>query len=130
MNKVILIGHLARDPEMRYTPNAIAVTTFTLAVNRPKSKDGMEQQPDWINCVVWQKTAENCANYLRKGSKVLVEGRIQTRSFDDKEGKKRYVTEVVGENVQFLSPKNQGEKPDEPCPPREPINISDDDLPF
>ncbi|EMT54268.1 ssDNA-binding protein [Brevibacillus borstelensis AK1] len=130
MNKVILIGHLARDPEMRYTPSAIAVTTFTLAVNRHKSKDGMEQQPDWINCVVWQKTAENCANYLRKGSKVLVEGRIQTRSFDDKEGKKRYVTEVVGDNVQFLSPKNQGEKPDEPFLPREPINISDDDLPF
>ena len=120
MNKAILLGHLARDPEMRYTPNGTAVTTFTLAVNRPKTKDGAEQQPDWISCVVWQKTAESCAEYLRKGSKVLVEGRVQTRSFDDKDGKKRYVTEVVGENVQFLTPKKQDE----------PITISDEDLPF
>ena len=130
LNRVILIGHLARDPEMRYTPNGIAVTTFTLAVNRPKTKEGMEQQPDWISCVVWQKTAENCATFLRKGSKALVEGRIQTRSFDDKEGNKRYITEVVGENVQFLSPKNQGNLSDEPFSPRPPVNISDDDLPF
>ncbi|MGK5511747.1 single-stranded DNA-binding protein [Brevibacillus formosus] len=130
MNRVILIGHLARDPEMRYTPNGTAVTTFTLAVNRPKTKEGVEQQPDWINCVVWQKTAENCANFLRKGSKALVEGRIQTRSFDDKEGNKRYVTEVVGENVHFLSPKNQGNLFDEPFSPRPPVNINDDDLPF
>lgn len=130
MNKVFLLGHLARDPEMRYTPNGVAVTTFTLAVNRPKSKDGAEQQPDWISCVVWQKTAENCANYLRKGSKILVEGRIQTRSFDDKEGNKRYVTEVVGENVQFLSPRNQSEQSEDPFHPKQPINISDDDLPF
>jgi len=130
LNRVFLIGHLARDPEMRYTPSGTAVTTFTLAVSRPKTKDGAEQQPDWINCVVWQKTAENCANFLRKGSKVLLEGRIQTRSYDDKEGKKRYVTEVVGENVQFLSPKNQDEKPDDMFPPSRSINISDDDLPF
>ncbi len=129
MNKVFIMGHLARDPEMRYTPNGTAVTTFTLAVNRPK-KDGAEQQPDWINCVVWQKTAENCANYLRKGSKALVEGRIQTRSYEDKEGNKRYVTEVVGENVQFLSPKSQEAHNNEPFPPKEPIHISDDDLPF
>ncbi|MFP3393277.1 single-stranded DNA-binding protein [Brevibacillus sp. SIMBA_040] len=130
MNRVFLIGYLSRDPEMRYTPNGVAVTTFTLAVNRPKSKDGAEQQPDWINSVVWQKTAENCANYLRKGSKVLLEGRIQTRSYEDKEGNKRYVTEVVGDNVQFLSPKNQDNTSAEPFSPRPPVNISDDDLPF
>ncbi|MGG1531418.1 single-stranded DNA-binding protein [Brevibacillus agri] len=130
MNKVILLGHLARDPELRYTNNGTPVATFTLAVNRPRTKEGAEQQPDWINCVVWQKTAENCANYLRKGSKALVEGRIQTRSYEDNEGKKRFVMEVVGENVQFLSPKNQGEQPEEPFSPKPPINISDDDLPF
>lgn len=130
MNKVILLGHLARDPELRYTNNGTPVATFTLAVNRTRTKEGAEQQPDWINCVVWQKTAENCANYLRKGSKALVEGRIQTRSYEDNEGKKRFVMEVVGENVQFLSPKNQGEQPEEPFSPKPPINISDDDLPF
>lgn len=136
INRVILLGNLARDPELRYTPNGVAVATFTLAVNRPKTKDGAEQQPDWINIVAWQKLADNCANYLRKGSKAAVEGRLQTRSYENKEGRKVYVTEVVAENVQFLSVKNDNSPSSSPSPtdvyggPGEPINISDDDLPF
>lgn len=106
MNKVILIGFLCQDVILRYTPSNMAVATFTIAVNRPKRQD-KEQEADFINIVVWRKQAENCNKYIEKGSKVSIEGRIQTRSYDGTDGKKRYVTEVVAENVQFLDTKKE-----------------------
>lgn len=111
LNRVVLVGRLTRDPELRYTPNGVAVANFTLAVNRTFSNRQGEREADFINCVVWQKQAENVANYLKKGSLAGVDGRIQTRSYDNNEGRRVYVTEVVAESVQFLEPKgaNQGQ---------------------
>ena len=106
MNKVVLIGRLTRDPELRYTGSNVAVATFTLAVNRNFSNQQGEREADFINIVVWRKQAENVKNYLSQGSQVAVEGRIQTRSYDDQNGQKRYVTEVVADNVEFLGSKN------------------------
>ena len=102
INRVVLIGRLTRDPELRRTPQGDAVTSFTLAVNRNyTSKDGQEQA-DFINCVVWRKPAENVERYCSKGSLVGVEGRIQTRSYDNSQGQKVYVVEVICDSVQLL----------------------------
>ncbi len=106
MNRVILIGRLTRDPELRYTGSNIPVATFTLAVNRTYSNQQGEREADFINVVVWRKQAENCKNYLTQGSQAAVIGSIQTRSYDDNNGQKRYVTEVVADNVEFLGSKN------------------------
>ena len=106
MNKVVLIGRLTRDPELRYTGSNIPVATFSLAVNRPFSNQQGEREADFINIVVWRKQAENVKNYLTQGSQVAVEGRIQTRTYDDNNGQKRYITEVVADNVEFLGSKN------------------------
>ena len=106
MNKVILIGRLTRDPELRYTGNNTPVASFTLAVNRTFSNQQGEREADFINVVVWRKQAENVKNYLSQGSQAAVEGRIQTRSYDDNNGQRRYVTEVVADNVEFLGSKN------------------------
>ncbi|MGL4821316.1 MAG: single-stranded DNA-binding protein [Bacilli bacterium] len=108
INRVVLVGRLTKDPDMRYTPNGVAVATFTLAVNRPFSGQSGEREADFINCVVWRKQAENTANFLRKGSLAGVEGRMQTRSYDGQDGKRVYVTEVVCDTVQFLEPKGAG----------------------
>ena len=105
MNKVFLIGRLTRDPELRYTGNNTPVATFSLAVNRPFSNQAGEREADFINVVIWDKQAENVAKYLTKGRLVAVEGRIQTRNYDNNEGKKVYVTEVVALSVQFLESK-------------------------
>ena len=105
MNKVVLIGRLTRDPELRYTGNNTAVATFSLAVNRNFSNQQGEREADFINIVVWRKQAENCKNYLSKGSQVAVEGRIQTRNYDAQDGTKRYVTEIIADNVTFLGAK-------------------------
>lgn len=130
MNRVILIGNLTKDPELRYTPNGTAVTTFTLAINRPRANQAGEKEADFINIVAWQKLADVCATYLRKGKQAAIEGRLQTRSYDDKEGKRRYVTEVIAENVKFLNGgREEGYQPD-PFGEGKPININDDDLPF
>ena len=102
LNKVILIGRLTRDPELRYTANGIAVATFTLAVDRPFQNQQGQREADFIRIVVWQKLAEVCANNLGKGRLVAVEGRLQVRSYDTAEGQKRQVSEVVAENVRFL----------------------------
>ena len=107
MNKVFLIGRLTRDPELRYTGSNVPVTTFSLAVNRPFTNSAGEREADFINIVVWRKQAENVKNYLSQGSQVAIDGRIQTRSYDGEDGKKRYVTEVVADNVQFLDSKGQ-----------------------
>jgi len=106
MNKVFLIGRLTRDPELRYTGNNTAVATFSLAVNRNFSNQQGEREADFINIVVWRKQAENVKNYLSQGSQVAIDGRIQTRSYDDNNGQKRYVTEVVADNVEFMGSKN------------------------
>lgn len=105
MNRVILVGRLTKDPDLRYTTNGVAVATFTLAVNRAFSTNG-EREADFINCVVWRKAAENVANYLKKGSLAGVDGRLQTRHYDGQDGKRVYVTEVIAESVQFLEPRN------------------------
>lgn len=154
INSVTLVGRLTKDPELRYTTSGVAVARFTLAVNRTFKKEG-EQQADFINIVTWRKTAENTANFLRKGSLAGVGGRIQTGSYDGQDGKKVFTVEVVAENVQFLEPKsqhgNQNGLPQQPPqqnyqnnqPQQNPngqqdpfvsnagaVNISDDDLPF
>ena len=148
LNSVILIGRLTRDPELRYTPAGVAVTQFTLAVDRPfTSGDNKEREADFINIVTWRQLAETCANYLRKGRLTAVEGRIQVRNYDNAEGKRVYVTEIVADNVRFLesanresnsgnsggySGNNRGskEQQDPFIDDGKPIDISDDDLPF
>ena len=106
INRVVLVGRLTKEPDLRYTPSGVAVATFTLAVNRTYSNQQGEREADFINCVIWRKPAENVANFLKKGSLAGVEGRIQTRSFDGQDGKRVYVTEVVADSVQFLEPRN------------------------
>lgn len=105
MNKVFLIGRLTKDPELRYTSNQTAAASFTIAVNRTFANQNGEREADFINIVVWRKQAENVKNYLTKGSQVAIDGRIQTRTYDAQDGSKRYVTEVVADNVQFLDTK-------------------------
>lgn len=112
LNKIILIGRLTRDPELRYTTNGIAVAKMNLAVDRPQFNREREKETDFIDIVVWQKQAENCANNLGKGRLIAVEGRLQIRSYDDNQGVRRKVAEVVAESIRFLDwPKdrdNQG----------------------
>ena len=107
MNKVLLTGNLARDPEVRYTQSGKACASFTLAIDRRKSSDG-NQQADFIACVAWEKTAEVISQYVKKGQKIAVEGRIQTRSYDAQDGNKRYVTEVVVQSMEFCDSKGGG----------------------
>jgi len=119
LNKVMLIGNLTRDPELRYIPSGQAVTTFTIAVNRAfNSKSGeKKEEVAFIRIVAWARLAEICNEYLKKGRPVFVEGRIQTRSWDGSDGNKRYSTEVVADNVQFLGSKpgnGKGEGADVP----------------
>ena len=104
MNKVILLGRLTRKPELRYTQSNIAVASTTVAVNRPRKKD-KEEEADFINIKVWGKQAENTHKYLDKGSLVAIEGRIQTGSYEGNDGQKRYITEVITDNVRFLESK-------------------------
>lgn len=148
LNKVILIGRLTRDPELKHTASNIAVANFSLAVNRPFSDQNGERGVDFINIIVWRKQAENVKKYLNKGSLISLEGRIQTRNYDNKEGKKVYVTEVVADSVQFLESKGQkttnvspqdflDQAPVTDVDVADPyadfgdsIEISDDDLPF
>ena len=111
MNKVILIGRLTKDVELRYTQtNNTAVASFSLAVNRKFVKSGEERQADFINIVAWNKTAEFCSKYFKKGQQVAVVGRIQTRNYDDDKGQKHYVTEVVAEEVYFGDSKKEGKE--------------------
>ena len=105
MNKVFLIGRLSRDPELRHTGTGTAVCQINVAISRPVAQ-GSEPQTDFINVVVWNKQAENVAKYLAKGRQVAIEGRIQTRNYDNNEGKKVYVTEVIASNVEFLGSAN------------------------
>ncbi|RAP74258.1 single-stranded DNA-binding protein [Paenibacillus montanisoli] len=114
LNRVILIGRLTKDPEMRYTPAGVAVTQFTLAVDRPFTSGGQgEREADFIPIVTWRQLAETCANYLRKGRLTAVEGRIQVRNYENNEGKRVYVTEVIADNVRFLESGNRDNGPRE-----------------
>jgi single-strand DNA-binding protein len=110
VNKVILIGRLGKDPEMRFTPGGRAVTNFTLATNENWTDQSGERQErtEWHRVVTWGKLAENCAKLLSKGKQVYVEGRLQTRSWDDRDGNKRYTTEIVANAMQILSPMEGG----------------------
>ncbi|MBO0586146.1 single-stranded DNA-binding protein [Sporosarcina sp. E16_8] len=106
INRVVLVGRLTKDPELKYTQTGIAVTRFTLAVNRAFQSASGEREADFISCVAWRKQAENVANYLKKGSLVGVDGRIQTGSFEGQDGKRVYTTEVVADSTQFLEPRS------------------------
>lgn len=142
MNKVILIGNLTKDPEQQYTPSNIAVCRFTIAVNRSYSSADGSKQTDFLPIVCWRNTAENCARHLKKGSKVGVCGSVQTRTYDDRDGVRRYITEIVADEVQFLSTRSEDSREDladipevqQQRRPRvedaRPIGSDDDDLPF
>lgn len=130
LNRIVLIGRLTKDPELRYTPNGKAVATFTLAVDRQFKNQQGEREADFINIVVWGTQGENCANYLSKGKLAAVDGRLQIRSFDGQDGQRRWTTEVVADTVRFLSPKNSGGQDDGFHPMGTEIDFSDDDIPF
>lgn len=156
INNSVLVGRLTKDPDLRYTSSGSAVATFTLAVNRNFTNANGNREADYINCVIWRKPAENFANMTHKGSLVGIVGRIQTRSYDNQQGQRVYVTEVVCENFQLLESKNASEtRSNQPSSPQDnpqgdntqsqpdfernsdpfggsgsTIDISDDDLPF
>lgn len=108
-NKVILIGNIGNDLELKKTPNDVSVTSFSLAVKRRYTGKDQEEQTDWINIVAWRNTADFICKYFGKGKPILIVGSLQTRSFTDKDGNKRYVTEVVAEEAQFVSNKSDSE---------------------
>lgn len=138
INNTVLVGRLTKDVELRYTPSNVAVATFTLAVNRTFKNENGEREADFINCVMWRQQAENLANWAKKGALIGITGRIQTRSYDNQQGQRVYVTEVVAETFQLLESKgqgNQGQKQQQaPDFSRntstDPLDISSDDLPF
>ena len=144
MNKAILIGNLTRDPEVRTTASGVSVCTFTIAVNRRFANQQGVREADFINIVTWRQLADLCGRYLAKGRKCAVIGSIQTRSYDAQDGSKRYVTEVVADEVEFLNAAGDGNRPprtDEiPLPPEPAENamprsaglqeVDDDELPF
>jgi single-stranded DNA-binding protein 3 len=142
INNVVLVGRMTKEAELRYTPSNIAVATFTLAVNRDFKGENGEREADFINVVLWRQAAENLANWTKKGSLVGVTGRIQTRNYDNQQGQRVYVTEVVAERFQLLESKgdNQGQTQQNAAPnfarnnnpfgATNPLDISDDDLPF
>ncbi|MDT2990063.1 single-stranded DNA-binding protein [Enterococcus casseliflavus] len=155
INNLTLVGRLTKDPDLKYTGNGTAVATFTLAVNRNFTNQSGEREADFINCVIWRKPAETLANYAKKGVLIGVTGRIQTRSYDNQQGQKVYVTEVIADNFQLLESKKadssqntQGSgvsnsqtnnytrsQPNRNNDESDPfgnssIDISDDDLPF
>lgn len=132
MNKVILMGRLTRNPEVRYTTSNVLVASFSLAINRRFAKEGEERQADFINVVAWDKTGEFCSKYFKKGQQVGIVGRIQSRSYDDKDGKKIYVTEVVAEEAYFAdSRKEDSDNPFGGTVQNNPFTpVTNDDFPF
>ncbi|HDF8382764.1 TPA: single-stranded DNA-binding protein [Staphylococcus aureus] len=155
LNRVVLVGRLTKDPEYRTTPSGVSVATFTLAVNRTFTNAQGEREADFVNCVVFRRQADNVNNYLSKGSLAGVDGRLQSRNYENQEGRRVFVTEVVCDSVQFLEPKNTNDsqqdlyqqqvqqtrgqsqysnnKPVKDNPfanANDPIEIDGDDLPF
>ena len=138
LNKVMLIGNLGKDPELRFTSSGVPVATFTIATNESwKDQEGnLQERTEWHNIVAWRKLAEICGEWLKKGKKVYIEGKIQTRSYDDKNtGAKKYMTEIVADSLIMLDGKSAGAAPGEgPAAPSAPEpasgGVSNDDLPF
>ena len=161
INNVVLVGRMTRDAELRYTPNQVAVATFTLAVNRNRKNQNGEREADFINCVIWNQPAENLTNWAKKGALIGITGRIQTRNYDNQQGQRVYVTEVVADNFQMLESRATREgssggsyqsapsfggnaggfqsqpaqtpnfgRDESPFGNANPMDISDDDLPF
>ncbi len=128
LNKVILIGRLVRDPELRYTANGVAVTKFAIAVDRPFTNQQGERETDFIDIVVWRKQAETVANYLNKGRLVAVDGRLQVRSYETQDGQRRRVWEVVADSVRFLDSKGSSETGSDGSSIEE--GMDDEDVPF
>ena len=136
VNKVILIGRLGKDPEVRYTPSGTSVANFSMATSEEwKDRETGEKQErtEWHRIVAWRRLGEICGEYLHKGSQIYIEGRLQTRAWEDRDGNKRYTTEIVAQNMQMLSPVGK-ERSAEPMgqnyPEEEPINIPEDEIPF
>ncbi len=150
INNVTLVGRLTRDPELRYTPQNQAVTTFSLAVNRQFKNANGDREADFINCVIWRQQAENLTNWAKKGALIGITGRIQTRNYENQQGQRVYVTEVVADSFQMLESRQErgnvttpppsttqnNQKQSSPADSQdpfansEPMNINDDDLPF
>ena len=142
MNSICLVGRLTKDVDLRYTPSNVAVATFTLAVNRTFKNENGDREADFINCVMWRQQAENLANWTKKGALIGITGRIQTRNYDNQQGQRVYVTEVVAETFQLLESRNsQGQQNNQGQPRQQapdfsrtestnPLDISDDMLPF
>ena len=163
INSICLVGRMTKDAELRHTPSNVAVATFTLAVNRNRKNENGEREADFINCVIWRQQAENLANWAKKGALIGVTGRIQTRSYDNQQGQRVYVTEVVAESFQLLESRTAREgqgggysagnsfaggndynspyqapaqstpnfaREESPFGTNNPMDISDDDLPF
>lgn len=137
INNVTLVGRLTRDPELRYTPSNIAITTFNMAVNRNFKNQAGDREADFINCMIWRQQAENLASWAKKSALIGITGRIQTRSYDNQQGQRVYVTEVVADTFQLLEKRdntaNQSNIEDQmPASfgATNPLDISDDDLPF
>jgi len=135
VNKVILVGRLGRDPEVRYTPSGTAVANFSIATSEQwNNKDGEKQErTEWHKIVAWRRLGEICGEYLHKGSQIYIEGRLQTRDWEDRDGNKRYTTEVIAQNMQMLGSADKGGKAEttgERFPVEEPITVPEDDIPF
>ena len=145
INNVTLVGRLTKDVELKYTPANQAVAQFTLAVNRTFKNANGERESDFINCVIWRKSAENFANFVKKGALIGITGRIQTRNYENQQGQRVYITEIIAENFQMLESRNQqhgqqqaqpqqatqqqAKQPD-PFAGGAPTSLNDDDLPF
>ena len=140
LNRVVLTGHLTKDPELKVTQSGLSVVQFVIGVQRQFARKDGEREADFISCVAWRKTAENIAKYFRKGQLIGIDGRVQTRSYDDKNGQRVYVTEVVVDNFAFLSSQkgqgnqNTSQRPNttaqDPFAETGSVDITDDDLPF
>ncbi|MFO7986858.1 MAG: single-stranded DNA-binding protein [Desulfatiglandaceae bacterium] len=141
VNKVILIGRLGKDPEVRYTPSGVGVANFPLATSREwKDKNSGEKQEstEWHRIVAWRRLGEICGEYLKKGSQIYIEGRLQTRSWEDQDGNKRWTTEIIAQNMQMLDSQDKSsreqfggaESQSDQYPAEEPLNVPEDDIPF
>ena len=145
INNLTLIGRLTKDVELKYTPANQAVAQFTLAVNRTFKNANGERESDFINCVIWRKSAENFANFAKKGALIGITGRIQTRNYENQQGQRVYITEVIAENFQMLESRNQQQgqqqaqtqqatqqqaKQPDPFAGGSPMSLNDDSLPF
>ena len=136
INKVILVGRLGRDPEVRYTPSGATVANFSIATSdewKDKETGQKQEKTEWHKIVAWRRLGEICGEYLRKGKQVYIEGKLQTRSWEDRDGNKRYTTEIVAQSMQMLDaqPRDMKVDPADPgFPVEEPITVPEDDIPF